>query len=426
MDGSGVNEDGAVSLFRSEALQAARDRLGAPVRPVGVASWALAAFMASLLVATVIFLCIAKYARRETVTGMLQPAAGALRITSLRPGIVAAVNVREGQDVSRGQPLIVLAFDPTVSGGRRLGDILSDASADQGVALARQAVARRDLIDRQRDEIAAKRGALLDQQQRLVTDAALQQERVNLAEQTAQAARTLWSKQLMSAVQYRQREEALIVARQGLASIQRDQAAIPSSLAQLIAEDRRLVAEAADGAASIAANRAQLDEKRATNQAETQIVLTAQTAGQIAALQAKPGAAVSAGQALAYVLPRGVKLQAELWAPSRAAGFVRPGDKVRLMYDAFPYQRFGVGRGSVVEVARAPTAPADLPVPIRTEESLYRVVVDLDDQDMHGYGQDWRLAPGMRLTADMVLEQQSLFAWLFDKVRAAQTRAQPL
>jgi membrane fusion protein len=339
---------------------------------------------------------------------------------------VAAVNVREGQDVSRGQPLIVLAFDPTVSGGRRLGDILSDASNDQGAALAQQAAARRDLIDRQRDEIAAKRGALLDQQQRLVADAALQQERVNLAEQTAQAARTLWSKQLMSAVQYRQREEALIVARQGLAAIQRDQAAIPSSLAQLTAEDRRLVAEAADGAASIAANRAQLDERRAANQAETQIVLTAQTAGQIAALQAKPGAAISAGQALAYVLPRGVKLQAELWAASRAAGFVRPGDKVRLMYDAFPYQRIGVGRGRVIEVARAPTAPADLPVPIRTEESLYRVVVDLDDQDMHGYGHDWRLAPGMRLTADMVLEQQSLFAWLFDKVRAAQTRAQPL
>jgi membrane fusion protein len=382
--------------------------------------------MAALLAATILFLCLAQYARRETVTGVLQPAAGALRVTSLRAGVVAAVDVREGQDVSRGQPLITLAMDPTVSGGRRLGDILSDASADQGAALARQAVARRDLVGRQRDEIAAKRSALLDQQQRLASDATLQQERVALADQTAQAARTLWAKQLMSAVQYRQREEALIVARQGLSAIERDRAAIPSSLAQLTAEDRRLVAEAEDGAASIASSRASLDEKRASTQAETQIVLTAQKAGQIAALQAKPGAAVSAGQALAYVLPRGVKLQAELWAPSRAAGFVRPGDKVRLMYDSFPYQRFGVGRGRVVEVARAPTAPADLTVPIRTEESLYRVVVDLDDQDMHGYGQDWRLSPGMRLTADMVLEQQSLFAWLFDKVRAARTRAEPL
>lgn len=426
MDGSGVEQGGASSLFRPESIEGARSRFGSPVRPVGVASWLLATFMAALLVATIAFLSVTQYARRETVVGALQPASGALRVTSLRPGIIAAVDVREGQEVSSGQPLVTLALDPTISSGRRLGEILSEASVAQGEALARQASARHDQIGGQRDAIAAKRAALLDQQRRLATDATLQQERVSLAEQTAEAARTLWSKQLMSAVQYRQREEALIVARQGLSAIERDRAAIPSSLAQLTAEDRRLAAEDEDGAASFASSRAQLDERRASTQAETQIVLSAQKAGQVAALQAKPGAAVSAGQTLAYVLPRGTKLQAELWAPSRAAGFVRPGDKVRLMYDAFPYQRFGVGRGRVVEVSRAPTAPGDLPVPIRTEESLYRVLVDLDDQNMHGYGQAWHLSPGMRLTADMVLEQQSLFAWLFDKVRAAQARAKPI
>lgn len=413
-------------LFRPEAVEAARDRLGSPIRPVGVASWALTAFMMTLLTVTILFLCVAHYARRETVIGILQPAAGALRVTSLRAGVVATVDVHEGQEVALDQPLMTLALDPTMSGGRRLGELLSEASADQGAALARQAKARHELNERQRDEIAAKRSILLDQRRRLDADAAMQGERVKLAEQTAVAARVLWGKQLMSAVQYRQREEALIVARQGLSSIERDRAAIPSALAQLLAEDRRLIAEAEDGAATIALNRAQLDEKRASTQAETQIVLTAQKAGQIAALQAKPGAAVNAGQALAFVLPQGVELQAELWVPSRAAGFVRAGDKVRLMYDAFPYQRFGVGRGRVMDVARAPTAPEDLPVPIRTEESLYRVVVDLDDQSMHGYGHDWRLSPGMRLNADIVLEQQSLFAWLFDKVRAAQARAEPL
>lgn len=426
MDGSGPNESGAKLLFRPESLDAAREKLGAPTRPVGVASWALAGFFAALLTIAVIFLCLARYARHEAVVGLLQPTAGALRVTSLRSGVVSTVEVREGQAVADGQRLMTLTMDPTFSDGRRLGDILSAASTEQGQALARQAAARRDLIGRQRDELSAKRVALIDQQRRLAGDAVLQKERVALAEQTAEAARTLWGQQLMSAIQYRQREEALIVAKQGLSAIEREQEAIPSSLAQIAAEDRRLVAEAEDGAAAIASSRALLSEKRASTEAETQIVLTAQKAGQIAALQAKPGAVVQAGQALAYVLPQGVKLQAELWAPSRAAGFVRPGDRVRLMYDAFPYQRFGVGKGTVVEVARAPVAPTDLPVPIRTEESLYRVLVALDNQTVQGYGQAWRLSPGMRLTADIVLEQQSLLAWLFDKLRAAQVRAAPL
>ncbi len=191
MDGSNVEEIGSTPFFRPESVAAARDRLGAPVRPVGVASWILAAFMATLLIAMITFLCGARYARRETVTGVLQPAAGALRIASVRPGIVAAVNVREGQDVVQGQSLIILAFDPTMTGGQRLGDLLSNASDDQNAALTRQAVARHDLIGRQRDEIAAKRALVLDQQQRLVTDVALQRERVALADQTAQAARAI-------------------------------------------------------------------------------------------------------------------------------------------------------------------------------------------------------------------------------------------
>jgi membrane fusion protein len=426
MDGSGLDEGGAGGLFRPEAIKAAQDRLGSPVKSVTLASWTLTLFLAALLVTAGVFLGTAHYARHETVTGMLQPSAGALRVSTLRPGVISAVEVREGQSVVRGQPLLTLTMDPTLSEGRRLGAVLATTSDQQGAALARQAIARRDLSLRQRDEIAAKRLALMQQQRRLASDAVLQQDRVELADQSARAARTLWDKQLMSAVQYRQREEALIVARQGLSAIQREQEAIPTSLIQLAAEDRRLIAEAEDSAAAIAAGQALLSEKRASTEAETQIVLTAQTAGQIAALQAKPGAAVQAGQVLAFVLPQGVSLQAELWAPSRAAGFVRPGDRVRLMYDAFPYQRFGVGKGRVVEVARAPIAPIDLPVPIRTEESLYRVLVVLDDQVVHGYGQDWPLAPGGRLTADIVLEKQSILAWLFDKVSAARVRAAPV
>jgi membrane fusion protein len=426
MDGGGLDKSDAMPLFRPESLEAARDRMGSPVRAVGIASWVLSAFLALLLIIAGIFLGTAQYARHESIVGILQPTAGALRVSSLRPGIISTVEVREGQSVARGQALMTLTMDPTVSDGRRLGDILSTASDQQGAALARQAIARRDLIAQQREELAAKRTALLDQQRRLTADAALQEERVRLADQTAQAARTLWDKQLMSAIQYRQREEALIVARQGLSAIEREGEAIPSALAQLAAADRRLLAEAEDSSAAIAASEALLSEKRASTEAETKIVLTAQKAGQIAALQAKPGGAVQAGQALAFVLPQGVSLQAELWAPSRAAGFVSPGDRVRLMYDAFPYQRFGVAKGRVVEVARAPIAPADLPVPIRTEESLYRVLVALDEQDVHGYGQNWHLAPGMRLTADVVLEKQSLLAWLFDRVRAAQIRATSL
>jgi membrane fusion protein len=425
MDGSG-SVGGQQPLFREEAVAAARSRLGAPVKPVGVASWALTIFLVALMVAVVGFLCMAKYARKETVVGALEPAAGAVRVSTTRAAVVAVIHVREGQFVKKGDPLFTLATNSTIADGRNLGDVYAASSDAQSAALVRQAAAKRDLIARQREEIAARRQALLEQKQQLLSDLVLQNERVELARQTLEAADVLLKKELMSTLQYRQRQEALLVARLSLSSMQRDYDSIPTSLAQLAAQDQRLVAEGEDSAAIIAADTAALSERNAANQAETGLVLTARQSGQLASLQAVEGGAVNPGATLAILVPSGVKLQAQLWLPSRAAGFVRVGDRVRLMYDAFPYQRFGVGKGRVADVARAPTAPTDLPLALRTEEDLYRVLVDLDDQSVTAYGDRWRLAAGMRLKADLILEQQSLWDWLFDKVRAAQARSKPL
>ena len=128
------------------------------------------------------------------------------------------------------------------------------------------------------------------------------------------------------------------------------------------------------------------------------------------------------GRALAVIVPQGKPLQAELWAPSRAAGFITQGDRVRLMYDAFPYQKFGVGHGRVSSVSGAPVDPQDLAVPIESREALYRIVVNLDEDSVAGYGKRWPLTPGMRLSADLVLDERNLWEWLLEPVIAANRR----
>jgi membrane fusion protein len=133
---------------------------------------------------------------------------------------------------------------------------------------------------------------------------------------------------------------------------------------------------------------------------------------------------VPAASSLAVVLPKGAVLEAQLWAPSRAIGFVTPGDTVRLMFDAFPYQRFGVAKGKVLNIASTPTAPEDLPIPFPTPEPMYRITVALEAQTMQAYGQSRRLMPGARVNADLVLERRSFVEWLFAPVFAIARRNQ--
>ena len=109
--------------------------------------------------------------------------------------------------------------------------------------------------------------------------------------------------------------------------------------------------------------------------------------------------------------------------PSRAAGFIRAGQEVRLKYQAFPHQRFGVGHGVVTDVSRTVLAPNEVEIPgLVVQEPVFRVRVRLARADVSAYGERIPLQPGMLLTADMVIDKRTLAEWLLDPIYAAGAR----
>ncbi|MFL5160676.1 MAG: HlyD family efflux transporter periplasmic adaptor subunit, partial [Microvirga sp.] len=120
--------------------------------------------------------------------------------------------------------------------------------------------------------------------------------------------------------------------------------------------------------------------------------------------------------------PEGASLLAELFVPSRAIGFVEPGQRVRLMVDAFPYQRFGTLGGSVATVSRAVLSPNEVLGKVALTEPAYRITVRLDRQDIDAFGRAAPLQPDMTLKADIVLEGRSLVAWLFEPLISVRGR----
>ncbi len=109
--------------------------------------------------------------------------------------------------------------------------------------------------------------------------------------------------------------------------------------------------------------------------------------------------------------------------PARAIGFVAPGQSVRLLYDAFPYQRFGTYRGTVESVATTMLAATELPEPVLLlKEPAYRVKVALDRQTVDAFGREVALQPDMTLRADIILERRSLVEWLLEPLLSARRR----
>jgi membrane fusion protein len=145
--------------------------------------------------------------------------------------------------------------------------------------------------------------------------------------------------------------------------------------------------------------------------------VVAPAAGVVTGILVEPGQAVGSAP-LATLLPAHASLEAVLFAPSRAAGFIEPGQTVRLRYHAFPYQKFGLHEGTVRQVSRTALTASELPQLIAGElerpEPMYRVTVRLASQVIDAYGQPQPLAAGMQLEADVMQDRRRLIEWVFE------------
>jgi membrane fusion protein len=139
-------------------------------------------------------------------------------------------------------------------------------------------------------------------------------------------------------------------------------------------------------------------------------------------LQVYPGQTVDASRPILTLVPDGAELKAELFVPSRAIGFVEVDQDVRLMIDAFPYQRFGTLQGHVETVSRAAISPGQAFGTVSLQEPAYRVTVRLPRQTIPAFGREFPLQPDMTVRADIILEHRSLIEWLFEPLLSLRGR----
>jgi membrane fusion protein len=138
---------------------------------------------------------------------------------------------------------------------------------------------------------------------------------------------------------------------------------------------------------------------------------------------------VVAGQALATLLPVGAALEAELWVPTRSAGFVHPGTPVWLRVDAFPYARYGQLPAHVREVSQSAVTVGDLGDPtngaLTSQQNVFRVLVTLDADAPADAALAWRqsLKAGMHVQASLVAERRTLVQWALEPLTALRVAA---
>jgi membrane fusion protein len=409
------------SLFRPEALEhRERDWLGSIqlIRPVSLA--VLTALALSTAIAVAAYLVLGEYTRKARVSGYLVPDRGVIRLVAPQAATLIESHVAEGRSVRRGDVLFVLAVgQATLSGDTQAAvqtSIAARTASLQDAARRRSVLEQTQLatIDRQIDEMQRELASMK-------TEVELQTQRLALAQQAQAQYESLRNDNFVSSAQVRARAEEVLNVKAQLQGLERQRTGRLREIATLQAQRRELPLQAQAAQGAIERDLAALAQQAAENEARQRVVVRAPQDGVISGLVAEPGQNVVPTVALASLLPADARLQAHLFAPSSAIGFVRANQPVQLRYQAFPYQKFGHQSGEVVQVSRAPLQASELgglaPVALGAgAEPLYRITVALDHQSVAAYGQAQALAPGMQLEADVLLDRRRLIEWLFEPV----------
>jgi membrane fusion protein len=408
-------------LFRQQAIDFANTRQYGTVILAGYVSHRILSTFSCVIAVTIIaFFIFFTTARKAETFGVLLPSEGLIRVRPGQVGVVTQVRVKEGKKVKAGDVLFVLSSE------RHIGGLQSAESTVTKLLRNRRDSYREELWQasqqlHQRVLSAQKKMVALQKEKtRLDAQIVLQRSRVALVSQAFQRFRNLYATNYISAAQLEEREGELLDQRQRLAELERLKGMSERDYVSAQAEYLDLQYQAQRDEASLKRNELAAQQDLAESEARREIQVLAPTGGTVTAITVEVGKPVSADTTLTSILPNGSELEAEIYVPSRAVGFIKLGMTVLLRYQAYPYQKFGQYEAVVHEVAGTSMSAQELTLPgvatasSQTPEPLYRIRLKLKQQSVLAYGKRVNLKPGMLLDASVILEHRRLYEWVLE------------
>jgi membrane fusion protein len=344
------------------------------------------------------------------------------KILAPKLGIVANISVKEGQHVNAGDKLLVVSVDtPFENDESYSGNSLRSLERQTTINDDMREVIRANILV-EKNRLSGEVSYATEEHSQVSSQIALQHELAHSLTRTINKWESLAVEGYISEYALEEKRQQLLSQRQNLSKLVQQQLSLKSQLANLKAQ---LTTLASTERKQLNENNIQTETLKQNSSAAKvagNYVITAPISGIVSSLMATSGKSLRLQALVLNIIPDRTTLEAELYATSKAIGFIEPGQTVRLLYDAFPYQKFGSYAGTVESVSRSAISPNEIDVPLNLQESVYRVRVKLTQEYISAYGKKIPLQPGMALKGNIVLEKRSFIDWLMEPLRTVRDR----
>jgi hemolysin D len=371
-----------------------------------------------------------------TAKGRFEPKGKTVRLDATIGGKVASVKVKEGQQVTIGQPLI--EFDTDL-----MRNELIQAQAKLEGQISRKTqlqLAQRQLslsLNTQRLQFQAQ---LAEQQ----SERNRTEQRISLHGTSETLTRNLLEKDNQRSARFReyskmgilpriQAEDAERVTIETQQRLEQNQADRRQAQLELTKQDSTAEKIRQDGELALIAIRRQVEESQAeVLQAGAEI---SSLRSQIKAIELKlqqsqikvpisgtlfelpvqnPGAVLQPGQMVATIAPKGVPLVLRAQMTSRDSGFLKVGLPVKVKLDAFPYQDYGILAGKIRWIS--PDSKRSK-MANNSEESVFDVEVELAQNYVQVGDRQVTLNPGQTASAEVIIRRRHVGDYMLDPFR---------
>ncbi|RXG91458.1 HlyD family type I secretion periplasmic adaptor subunit [Bradyrhizobium vignae] len=124
------------------------------------------------------------------------------------------------------------------------------------------------------------------------------------------------------------------------------------------------------------------------------------------------GSVVREAETLFLLVRRDAQLQAEVNVDGKDIGQLAIGQRVRIKFEAFPFQKYGTATGEVRVISQDSFSPDPKVEGARRASSpYYRVLVDLRDTHLRLPPEHLQLIPGMAVTAEMKVGKRTVISY---------------
>ncbi|MDE1465045.1 HlyD family secretion protein [Spartinivicinus poritis] len=404
--------DKTKNLFRKEVLEHRSNNFGniIIIRPISFTFFI--AGITFIVLLALIYLYFGSYNRIEHVQGVLKTVTGLSEIYGSEQGFINKVYISEGEYIEAGEYLYSIKTGRQSSNGDV--DQIAASSIKKNLDVINEQISiLKTKHKNEKVKLNVNRKELKNDVIHLKNKLKLEEKKYSLSKQKLDSYQVLYQKGLVSKIKLNDMSREIIQHEITIDSIKSKLYSKNLKLNQYATYISDLVVSHNLEVNKLKEKYISLEKELIGVESKSSYIVKAPISGLVSTPVLKVGESVQTEYPILTILPDDLTLEAELYIPSRAIGFVTVGQTVMLKYASYPYQKFGMSKGKISKVSKNIIHPENLKYSSSVKEPVYRVFVKLNSQFVSAFDKQYPLQVGMSLVADIIGEPRSLLEWIF-------------